>query len=139
MGALRTLVAALLAVGCGTVEDSFVGRYEGTYSCEGQSTGGPVSEGPTDQTVAIEMDRDGGIYIAGQCTIPLQAISGTRAEVVRSGCNTTLAGDPATVTFDSGVLELNEPRLGYSINYIVVYFDGWTVQSTCRFLGFRVG
>lgn len=133
------MVFALAVAGCaGSPEDAFVGRYEGTYDCNGAfDDGTPYSEGPADQSIRIDRALDGSIFIAGSCSIPLEVVSARRAEVAPTSGNSTLSdGTPAVIYIDGGVVEHNGAgRLVYSIRFII---DGpeWTVSTTCTFDGY---
>src|SRR5690349_18074212 len=96
----------LFALGCATPEDGFVGRFSGSYECSGSfDDGSPYTEGPSTQRIAIERATDGSVYLAGTCTIPLDVISPTRAEVVPASCNTMLTdGTPSRTSFVSGLV-----------------------------------
>lgn len=133
------MVAALLALGCATPEDGFVGRFSGSYECSGSYEDGfPYEEGPTAQTIRIERATDGSVFLAGSCTIPLDVIGATRAEVEPATCNTTLAdGNAATLTFVSGVVALDEPQIAYSLQ-VVMETGTLFVQMTCEFDGSRI-
>lgn len=132
-------MVAMLALGCATPEDGFVGRYSGSYECLGSfQDGSTYEEGPTTQVVDIDRATDGSVFLAGACTFPLDVIGPTRAEIVPTSCNVTLNdGSPAIADVPSGVLELNEPNLAYSLQ-IVVEAAAFTVSMTCTFDGTRI-
>jgi hypothetical protein len=141
---MRTWVglAALAAVGCmGSPEDAFVGRYDGTYECNGMLDGAPYTEGPLSQTIDIQQYSDGRVFIAGRlCTQPLRVLSVTRAEYVPSSCSATLDnGTRVVATVESGIVQLDEPRLAYEVNFLIEPVDGTGILTAhCSFSGFRL-
>lgn len=138
---IRTLIglAAALVLGCGSPEDAFVGAYSGTYECVGSfDDGSQYEEGPGAQTIRIEQAIDGSVYLAGMCTIPLDVIGMTRAEVRRTACTSVLPnGSPIDASVDSGVIDLREPKLSYSLRWRFST-SGWTANVVCTFDGTRI-
>ena len=133
------IALALLALGCGTPEDAFVGSYAGTYECVGMfDDGAPYSEGPDAQTIRVDQGTDGSIFLAGTCTIPLDVVSGRRAEARRVTCNTSLPdGTAAVYTVDGGAVEVAGAELAYTLR-LIVETPAWTLYTTCTFDGERI-
>lgn len=139
---IRIAIAALIALGCaGSPEDAWVGRWDGSHECSGsyEASGAPYSEGPAPQTLRIERATDGRAYIAGSCTIWLNVISVTRAEIEPATCETVdaLTGNPIEVTFRSGALSLDEPRLTYVMQATAAN-GGAVARMACTFDGTRI-
>jgi hypothetical protein len=129
----------LLAVGCGSPEDAFVGRYFGPFDCIGEWDDGSPYVEASDQTMGIERATDGSLYHAADCTLPLVVIGPTRAEYVRTMCNVVLeTGDPATLTYESGVMDLREPFLDVESNIRLQFNGGVYFTAHCSFDGERV-
>jgi hypothetical protein len=131
-----------IAAGCAQPEDAFVGSYAGTYSCAGSwSDGTPYTEGPAPQTIAIEQYSDGNVFWAGAgCTIHLDVLGFTRAEVVATVCDVILpTGERVQATYESGVLDLSDPYLDVRYSVSIVFWDrGLSLTSSCDFGGRRL-
>lgn len=138
-GAFGFLLWAIAGASCAPLEDAFVGRYAGEYSCVGQwDDGAPYEEPPAPQTIDIQQEPDGDIFHAAQCVFPLRVVSATRAEYTRSSCNVVLSsGDPATFTVESGSITLREPSISYDTNYLIDLGSA-SVVAHCSFSGSRI-
>ena len=134
------LLAGIVAACTGAAEDAFAGRYSGTYTCRGENldTGARFEGDPIDSTIAIELDSTGRAFLAGSCTIYLEVIGATRAEIVPRSCSgTTDEGEAFTAEIREGVVSRREPRLGYVVSSINTSASS-RIAATCEFDGERV-
>jgi hypothetical protein len=111
-----TTLVVLLMVGCAGPEAEWVGEWdmwldEVRTPCGG---GEPIAfDGP--DLWRIENSRERGLFIAGECSVGLRALTASYAEVRPSSCLSSLPdGTPVELTISGGSLTMDADRLGFS-------------------------
>lgn len=77
---------------CASEDPDWIGLYAGTFTEQqtNRASGEMRLVGPNSVSVRVEEDAD-GLYIDGDCDIPIRASSATRAQVLPTGCTASSA------------------------------------------------
>lgn len=110
------LAVAVLMGGCAGPEAEWVGEWD-VFLDEARTPCGGGASSDVDGSVLwrIESSPERGLFIAGECSISLRALTASYAEFRVSTCSTSLDdGTPVELTINGGSLTMDPDRLGFT-------------------------
>jgi hypothetical protein len=113
--AAAAILAAVLA-GCATPADAWLGEWsvlldETRTPCDG----GEPDDVPGSVLWRIEESPELGVFLAGECAIPLRVLTSSYAEFRVSTCASSFAdGTPVTLRISGGSLTMDADGLGFT-------------------------